>query len=109
MFNQLEDGSYRIVVFSAYGDVLSGNVGELLTFNTEGTAQGEACVKNIFFVNTKLEKRVFEDLSAIATGIQSTFADNGNEPVYDLSGRKIANSKSAKGIYISKNRKTLRK
>ena len=109
MYRQLEDGSYRIAVFSANGEVFSGNVGELLTFTTEGPAQEEVCVKNIFFVNTYLEKCVFDDLSVIATGIQSTFADDGNAPVYDLFGRKIANSKSTKGIYISKNKKTLRK
>ncbi len=109
MFNQLEDGSYRIAVFSAYGDVFFGNAGELLTFNTEGTAQGEVSIKNIFFVNTHMEKCVFDDLSAIATGIHSPFADNSNEPVYDLSGRKVANNKLPMGIYVSKNKKMVRK
>ncbi|MBO7137703.1 MAG: dockerin type I repeat-containing protein, partial [Bacteroidaceae bacterium] len=111
MFNQLEDNSYRVAAFSAKGDAFFGNLGELLSFTIDGKAHGDVSIENIFFVNTDLEKKLFANLSTIATGIRSTAVDavTGNAPLYDLLGRRV-NSKQplGKGIYISGNKKTIR-
>ena len=111
MFNQLEDDSYRVAAFSAKGDAFFGNLGELLSFTVDGTVQGEVSIENIFFVDTKLGKRLFDNLSTIATGLRSTVVDaaTGNVPVYDLLGRRVDGKQLGKGIYISGNKKTVRK
>ena len=98
MYNQLEDGSYRVAVFSASGDTFNGNLGELLSFSTDGTAQGEVSIKNIFFVDTELRKVAFDDLSAIATGIGSPLGETGDGTIYDIQGRKMYHI--SKGINI---------
>lgn len=110
MFNQMEDDSYRVAVFSAKGEAFFGNLGELLSFTTDGAIQGEVSIENIFFVDTKLGKKVFDNLSSIATGIRSTIVDaaTGNTPVYDLLGRRVDGKRLDKGIYISNNKKTIR-
>ena len=112
MFNQLEDNSYRVAAFSAKGEAFFSNMGELLSFTTDGIAQGEVSIENIFFVDTKLVKRQFDNLSTIATGVRSTVIDTatGNAPLYDLLGRRVDDKQSlGKGIYISGNKKTIRK
>ena len=111
MFNQLEDDSYRVAAFSAKGDAFFGNLGELLSFTTDGAAQGEVTIENIFFVDTKLGKRLFDNLSTLATGIRSNIVDTttGNAPLYDLLGRRVDGKQPlGKGIYISGNKKTIR-
>ena len=112
MYNRLDDSSYRVVAFSMKGDSFFGNQGDLLLFTIEGTEQGEVSIENIFFVDSDLNKVAFDDLTAITTGISPAFADTDNTPVFNLAGQQInsksSNSKLPKGIYISKNRKTIR-
>ena len=106
MYNQLEDGSYRVAAFSAKGEAFSGNLGELLSFTTDEIAQGEVSIENIFFVDTKLRKKVFDDLSVIATGIK-TLSDSplkGGD-IYDLAGHCL--SKTQRGINIMNGKKIL--
>ncbi|MBO7068961.1 MAG: CotH kinase family protein [Bacteroidaceae bacterium] len=115
MSGRLEDGSYRVVAFSPNGDAFSGNMGDLLTFTTEGTAQGEVSIENIFFVNTELQKYMFDNLSAIATGIETIGKGQleVDNVIYNLAGQivnsKSSNSKLQRGIYISKDKKMIRK
>ena len=111
LYNQLDAHSYRVVAYAANGAAFSGNIGELLTFAIDGRAEGEVSVRNIFFVDKGLEKRLFGDLSTIATGVQSAIADAPADgaPVYDLLGRRVNGKRPlSKGIYISKNKKTVR-
>lgn len=108
MYNQLEDGSYRVAAFSTSGDAFSGNLGELLSFTIDGNAQGAVSIENIFFVDTELRKRVFDDLSAIATGIESLAPalSEGNEDIYNISGQRL--NKMQKGINIVKGKKIMK-
>jgi len=113
MYNRLDDGSYRVVAFSVKGESFFGNMGDLLLFTIEGAEQGEVSMENIFFIDSDLNKVAFNDLTAIATGISLTSASDDDAPVYDLMGRKVANGntpngKLPKGIYISKDRKTVK-
>ena len=109
MYNRQDDGTYRIVAFSATAKAFSGNMGELMTFTTEGDEQGEVSVENIFFVNTTLQKVAFANLSAIATGIsgiEETKASKG--VIYDLSGKAVSNP-SQQGVIIVNGKKIVNK
>ena len=107
---QLEDGSYRVLAYAANGQAFSGNMGELLAFTIDGETQGEVSIENIFFVDTNLDKRLFDNLSTIATGMRSAIVDTatGNKPIYDLLGRCVDGKRLNKGIYISNNKKTIK-
>ena len=107
MWNQLEDGSYRIVVFSLSGKAFKGNVGELLSRETKGTTAGNVTVEHIFLVGCDLQKYVMSDLSTQTTGIYETEKGIGKseESTYDLQGRKVTTPR--KGLYLKGNNKYL--
>ncbi|MBR4366804.1 MAG: leucine-rich repeat protein, partial [Bacteroidaceae bacterium] len=110
MLNRLDYNLYRVVVFSNQGDVFYGSKGELLNFAIEDGA-GQVSVENIFFVNSQLEKKTFEDQNAIATGINAPEQQDSDTPLYDLQGRRVSSlSALGKGsIYISGNKKNVKK
>ena len=107
MWNQLEDGSYRIVAFSLSGKAFKGNVGELLSLETMGTTAGNVTVEHIFLVGCDLQKYVMSDLSTQTTGIYETEKGIGKseESTYDLQGRKVTTPR--KGLYLKGNNKYL--
>lgn len=107
MFNQLENGKYRVVAFSLVGHTFAGNAGELLKFEVSGTQDGDVKIENIFFVDTNLQKKLFADMTAQTTSIDAllTNSEKGNNAIYDLQGRKVTVLK--KGLYLQNGKKYL--
>ena len=112
--NRLDDGRYRVAAVSMAGETFFGNMGELLTFTTDGQVASEVSVENIMFINSRLQKRLFADLTAMTTDITDMEMVTGGTPMFDLQGRQIVNTKSANrklhnGVYISEGKKSIKK
>ena len=107
LWNRMENGSYRVALFAANGNAFFGQSGDLLSFSIEGTQGGTLKVENIFLVDTNLQKRSFDSLTANTTGIgEIENSKTGKRNGYDLQGRKTA---AKKGIRIIDNRKVVAK
>ena len=118
--NTQPDGSLRVVILSLKNKVFTGEEGDIATvaLDVTGVADGvyQYTIKNIALSDPSSQLQYPADVVewvsvnggviGEATGIDSITADgeNANEPIYDLSGRKV--SKIVKGgIYIKGNKK----
>ncbi len=109
LWNRMEDGRYRIMVFSMKGAAFFGQMGELLSFEVSGNRIGWVKMENIFLVDADLQKHPFADLTVQTTGIDTplTKSEEVNSEMYDLQGRKV--TKPQKGIYLKRNKKVITK
>ena len=118
LYNKVEEGHWRVAALSTSNRTFADNSGELLRFTLAGNANGDIVVSDIHFFTPDGEDCTFNDIQmkvGVATDIQTAgnpqqTADNPD--VYDLSGRKIENSKWSnrqlpKGIYIVNGKKVI--
>ena len=118
LYNKVEEGHWRVAALSTSNRTFADNSGELLSFILAGNANGNVVVSNIHFFTPDGEDYAFYDIQmkvGVATDIQSvdnSLQTTDNPDVYDLSGRKIENSKWSnrqlpKGIYIVNGKKVV--
>lgn len=118
LYNKVEEGHWRVAALSTSNRTFADNSGELLSFTLAGNANGDVVVSDIHFFTPDGEDCTFNDIrlqAGIVTDIQTAgnpqqTADHPD--VYDLSGRKIDNSKWSnhqlpKGIYIVNGKKVI--
>ena len=118
LYNKVEEGHWRVAALSTSNRTFADNSGELLSFTLAGNANGDVVVSDIHFFTPDGEDCTFNDIrlqAGIVTDIQT--AGNPQQTtdhpdVYDLSGRKIENSKWSnrqlpKGIYIVNGKKVI--
>ena len=100
LYNKVDDGVYRVAVFSTSNLIFSENEGELLSFVINNSFYDNVSVSDIHFFDIKGKGYSFGDLFVEdATGIRSI--DNSQDMIdqsYDLSGRKL--SKPQRGVNI---------
>lgn len=111
------DGAIRFLVGSMYDETFTGNEGELMTMEVNVAAN---LAEGAYPVSLKAMKLTETDISKFyehaeiittltvssATGIKNIDSNADNSPVYDLQGRKVANT-SKKGLYIKNGKKEI--
>ena len=103
-YNSIDGNTYRVMLFSAGGKAFKGSDGELLRLVIAGTGNGLLRLSNSFGVNSRLEKKHFDDININATGIRSLTTDTDKlQNSYDLSGRKA--NKLQNGVMIINGKK----
>ncbi len=84
-YNQIGENKYRVIVLSNSNSAFSGNAGELINLNVNGTYE----LSNIRFVDSEI-RPVFIGVDNTATGIGSVRAiEAGAEGIYTLGGVKV--------------------
>ena len=102
MTHDLEDGRYRIVVFSSKKALLDTDA-TILNLDMEGRG-GLVCAEHIQCFDEQNMPILSPDINAVVTGICAIHADNDDDaPVYNISGQRVA--KTQRGINIIKGRK----
>ena len=107
LYNKVEANRYRVAVLSLSNAIFKGNAGELLNISIDGLNTNEVSVQNIHFV-TKNGKDITFDalaLSGIVTGIANVRADESDNVIFDLQGRKL--SKTQRGVNIVDGKKVI--
>ena len=112
IYNNVDEGHYRVVALSVANNTFNGNNGELLNIQLDGFNAADMTISNIHFITTDGTDYRFDDLRMSgATGIESLTPnpspkEEGN--VYDLSGRKVSESSVLpKGVYIMNGKKVI--
>ena len=107
LYNKVGDNRYRVAVLSLSNAVFKGNEGELLNISIEGQPTNEISVHDILFVTKNGTGITFDDisLSETVTGIANVDANEGNNVVFDLQGRKL--SKAQRGVNIVNGKKVV--
>ena len=105
LYNKVAANRYRVAVLSLSNSVFKGNEGELLSISIDGLPTDEISVDNILFVTKNGTGITFNglSLSGTVTGIANIDANEGNNTIFDLQGRKL--SKVQRGINIVNGRK----
>ena len=105
LFAKVAANRYRVAVLSLSNSVFKGNEGELLSISIDGLPTDEISVDNILFVTKNGTGITFNglSLSGTVTGIANIDANEGNNTIFDLQGRKL--SKVQRGINIVNGRK----
>lgn len=105
LYNKVAANRYRVAVLSLSNSVFKGNEGELLNISIDGLPTDEISVDNILFVTKNGTGITFNglSLSGTVTGIANIDANEGNNTIFDLQGRKL--SKVQRGINIVNGRK----
>lgn len=84
-YNQIGENKYRVIVLSNSNSAFSGNAGELINLNVNGTYE----LSNIRFVDSEI-RPVYIGVDNTATGIGSVRAlEAGAEGIYTLGGVKV--------------------
>ena len=102
---QLDDRTYRVVVFSTSSAPLDADAA-FMTFDLEGNG-GLVSVEDILCTDTNLETLTSPDLTAVLTGIGTIIADgdDAEAPVYNLAGQRM--SQPRRGVNITKGMKVV--
>lgn len=105
LYSKLAENRYRVAALSLSNAVFKGNEGELLNISIDGLPTDEISVDNILFVTKNGTSITFNglSLSGTVTGIANIDANEGNNTIFDLQGRKL--SKVQRGINIVNGRK----
>ena len=105
LYNKVAANRYRVAVLSLSNSVFKGNEGELLNISIDGLPTDEISVNNILFVTKNGTGITFNglSLSGTVTGIANIDANEGNNTIFDLQGRKL--SKVQRSINIVNGRK----
>ena len=106
-FNRLDNGHYKVVVFSLNGKAFRDNAAGLLQFAVDGASADEICIKNIQFTNAAFETVGFGEVQTATDGISDVKTGTTDEPLYNINGQKVAGNQ--KGVFISHGRKFIRK
>jgi hypothetical protein len=97
MTHELENGRYRIVVFSSKKALLDTDAA-ILNLDIEGRG-GLVCAEDIQCFDAQNLPILSPDISAVLTGISPIYADSdADAPVYNISGQRV--SKKQRGINI---------
>ena len=97
MTHELENGRYRVVVFSSKKALLDTDAA-ILNLEIEGRG-GLVSAEDIQCFDAQNMPILSPDLSAVLTGISPIYADSdGDAPVYNISGQRV--SKKQRGINI---------
>ena len=104
VFVELENGRYRIVVFSSKKALLDTDAA-ILNLDIEGRG-GLVSAEDIQCFDAQNMPILSSDLSAVLTGISPIYADSdADAPVYNISGQRV--SKKQRGINIVKGSKVV--
>lgn len=105
MTHELDNGRYRIMVFSTKKELLDTDAA-ILHLDIEGSG-GLVCAESIQCFDEQNMPILSSDIYAVLTGITTFYADddNNDSPAYNISGQRV--SKGHKGIHISKGRKVV--
>ena len=105
LFNKVADNRYRVTALSLSNAAFKGNEGELLNISINGQSTDDISIDNILFVTKNGTGITFDalSLSGTVTGIANIDANEGDNVIYDLQGRKL--SKVQRGINIVNGRK----
>ena len=112
LYNKMDEGHYRVAVFSTGNDVFCGNNGELLNLRFDGFSTSDVTACNIHFVTADGTDHRFDNLAVQGetTGINLTPNPPTvvEEKIYDLSGRRVSESSALpKGVYIVNGKKVM--
>lgn len=130
--NVLDNGNLKLLVSSIDGNLFKGEDGPLLSFRVkadETTPTGECSLETVgesLLVNTNADAYysvgvtgnvlIADDATSLKTIDKGQLTTDNEEPIYDLSGRRIVNGQSSmangklkKGIFIKAGRKELHK
>lgn len=130
--NVLENGNLKLLVSSIKGNLFRGEEGPLLSFlvqASESAPLGECTVETVgesLLVNSEADAYysvgvtgnvlITDDATSLKTIDKGQLTKDNEEPIYDLSGRRIVNGQSPmangrlkKGIFIKAGRKELHK
>ncbi len=99
-YNKVSENSYRVTALSLSNAIFKGNMGELLQFSINGQVADDICVHDIHFVTKNGTGIAFDVLyvSGAETGVTNVNANENNDAIYDLQGRKL--SKVQHGVNI---------
>ncbi len=104
VFVELENGRYRVVVFSSKKALLDTDAA-ILNLEIEGRG-GLICAEDIQCFDAQNMPILSSDLNAVLTGIRPIYADSdGDAPIYNISGQRV--SKKQRGINIVKGSKVV--
>ena len=123
--NVLPNGNFKLLLSSIEGKVFSGEEGPLLSFSVVADAAvptGECTIETVgesLLVNSNAEAYYCVGVTGSvlitddATGLDKVKGEElrvkSEDAIYDLGGRRIANSKSSRGINIVNGKKKLYK
>jgi len=108
----MDDGSYRVLVYSMQNNTLHGSDGTLATLLTSAV-DGDVTLSNIHFADADCVDHQLPDVSlTMLTGISTLTEGAGTFDIYDLNGRLVRrNATSTKGlhrgIYMINNQKVV--
>ncbi|MBP5770874.1 MAG: Ig-like domain repeat protein [Bacteroidaceae bacterium] len=103
---RLEDGRVMVVAYSAANQAFRENEGSLLDLFTSDVKGGSIEVDDIMFVTPQGHVRRFAPITIdTATGIQDVELVGAVKGYYDISGRRLDNAPTRKGIYIHNGKK----
>ena len=100
----IDERRYAVVTYSAKNDVFGTN-GSLLTFDCSG--KGTLMVSSVMLVDNERNERHFASTGLdVATGLDAVETE-GKADAYDLQGRKMADDRLPKGVYIINGKKVV--
>lgn len=103
---RLEDGRVMVVAYSVSNQTFRENEGSLLDLLTSDVKSGSIEVDDIMFVTPRGHIRRFAPITVnTATGIQDVELVGAVKGYYDISGRRLDNAPTRKGIYIHNGKK----
>ncbi len=110
-YTEVENGLYRVVVYSLSNSCYGGNDGELLNLSITGDHTDNVSVENILFVTSNHSEKRFDALSDEATGI-SAVKTEGMSDIYSMDGRMVRKQATTtdglpRGMYIINGKKQL--
>lgn len=96
----MDDGSYRVLVYSMQNTALRGSDGMLATLLTSAI-DGDVALSNIHVVDEQCADHRLPDVSlSMLTGISTLTEDTAPFDIYDLNGRLVRrNATSTKGLH----------
>ena len=100
----IDERRYAVVAYSAKNDVFGTN-GSLLTFDCSG--KGSLMVSSVMLVDSERNERHFAPAGLdVVTGLEAVGME-GSADTYDLQGRKMADDRLPKGVYIINGKKVV--
>jgi len=109
---QMDDGSYRVLVYSMQNTALRGSDGMLATLLTSAI-DGDVVLSNIHVVDEQCADHRLPDVSlSMLTGISTLTEDTAPFDIYDLNGRLVRRDATStkglhRGVYMINNQKVV--
>ena len=103
MYQQKEDNTYTVVVYSLSNQLMSPENGKIVDVEAEG---GNVMIQNVTVATQTGEMHYYQDYGT-PTGVHQLENDGNSAVIYDLKGNRLNGKTLEKGIYIINGKKAV--